>query len=51
MKIQYRLLHIYIDGKANLLAIPTGESKKFGGAIMELDLVKEIKAPYEGAIY
>lgn len=44
MKATYKTLMVYIDENENILAIPTGESVKYG--IMGLDMVFEINVPY-----
>ncbi len=46
MKINHKSVLIYSDKNLNLICIPTGKSKNFGGAIMGLDIVHELKYPY-----
>ena len=46
MKITYRVVQAYVDEKDNLIVIPTGESKKFGRAIMGLDIINQLNMPY-----
>jgi len=46
MGIDYRMVNIYVDAGNNLLAIAVGESKRMVGAIVELDIVNEIRFPY-----
>jgi hypothetical protein len=45
MKYNYKSVHIYADSSQNLILIPTGESKKWGGTL-EIEAVTELKAPY-----
>jgi hypothetical protein len=45
MGFNYKLVHIYSDLNQNLIFIPTGESKKWGGTLA-IDSVTELKHPY-----
>ena len=40
----YKTIFIYVDEKDNLIAIPTGESEKFG--LMGLDIINQLNIPY-----
>lgn len=46
MDIDLRIVNIYVDKDNNLLIIPTGESKKLCGALIDLDIVNELQFPY-----
>ena len=46
MKYDYKMVNIYIDKNGTLYVVPTGESKKFGGAIVDLDLIVKLDFPY-----
>ncbi|MDD2372739.1 MAG: hypothetical protein PHI03_13845 [Bacteroidales bacterium] len=44
MKITYKTVNVYVDEKDNLLALPTGESDKYG--LKNLDIVFQLSSPY-----
>lgn len=44
MKVTYKTVLVYVDEKDNIIAIPTGESDKYG--LMGLDIVFELNLPY-----
>ena len=46
MDISFRIVNIYVDKNNNLLIIPTGESKKLCGALIDLDIVNKLQFPY-----
>lgn len=44
MDITYKVVLVYIDTNNNLIAIPTGESQKYG--LRGLDIVSQLFSPY-----
>lgn len=46
MEYPYKCVQIYVDVKNNLYIAPTSRSEKWGGAIMEIDLISQLNSPY-----
>lgn len=46
MEYLYKCVQIYVDVMNNLYVVPTSRSEKWGGAIMDIDLITQLNSPY-----